>query len=1395
MLWRLLLPAFSLAPLRLQAQAPPRSAPLAARRIIEAAAEPPRFRHLTIADGLSQNSVQAIAQDRRGFLWFGTKDGLNRYDGYDFLVFRNDPADSTSISGNSIRALLEDSRGRLWVGVQRGGLNRFDAARQTFRRYPEGPTRPIASIQEGPGGDIWIGTEGGGLYRLPSGETDEARPRFEHLAHDPADSESLSGDTVHAVLVDRRGVVWVGTEAGLNRLDPSAAAAPIFRHYGTRLGRGIYGLYDDAQDHLWVGSEAEISVVDTARRRIARFRPRPDGTGWSRADAFAGDPQGRVWIAAYPELMRFDPRTETLDELAHDPLDPESVSGPTSRVLFRDRSDVLWVGTNGYGIDVHDTKAERFHTFRGPADRPYRYSGFSVHTLFVDARGRVWVDADRLYRWDRRTGDLVSFEPNPDRPDAFPTTDVWAMLESPPGVLWFGTKTGLYCYERATGATRHYSYDPGSAAGLPEPELRDVYRARDGSLWIVTENYLARLVDPATGRFRSYRYTTRPIHGTWPIRTLYEGADGAFWLGSMQGLVRVDPATGLVRHYRHDPGDSTSLGDDIVRSIVPDPREPAKTLWIGTGGGGLNRFDIASGTFKRFTVRDGLPNNVVVGVLADDAGNLWLGTNRGLCRFDPRTGQVHNYDARDGLQSNEFNLNAYFKSASGELFFGGLYGFTWFRPEEVRDNPHIPPVAITAFRLGDRVETVRDTGTVLQRAISETERLRLSYRDDVLTFRFAALDYSAPGKNRYAYRLLGLSDQWIEAGSVRSATYTNLAPGSYSFQVRASNNDGVWNEAGASLALTIVPPWWRTRWAYALYGLLVLVTLYWIRRHEMNRLRLQSRLEVERVEGEHLRELDRARSRFFANVSHEFRTPLTLTLGPLDDLRAGAHGPLSPDVTEQVELARRNAGRVLELIDQLLEVARLEAGRTRLRAVRLDLGAVVRGVTRSFVPLAERKTLGLEVHTPAEPVEVYADPEHLEKILSNLLSNALKFTPAGGHVRVGVEAEAEHARVAVRDSGPGIPAADLPLVFDRFHRADSLATRNRPGTGIGLALAKELAELHGGALAVASEEGFGSTFTLTLRRGRSHLTTDQVIEDAGGLPWTPEAEPAGTRAGIAAGPLSDERPEPSEEGDAEDVTTVLVVEDNPEVRAYLRRHLGASYRVIEASDGAAGLELARQRLPDLVLSDVMMDGLDGHALCRALKHDRETDFIPVILLTARAAPEDRLAGLRERADDYLTKPFDVAEVLARVENLITSRKLLRERFGGPDFTLHPTAVAVEPADKQFLERVRAAIEQHMGDETFGVPRLAEAVSQSRGHLHRRLRELLDESPSELILRMRLERAAQLLKAGAGTVGTIAYAVGFKSVAHFSNRFRDRFGVRPSAYARPASGHIDRSSPS
>ena len=1351
---------------------------------------PPRFRHLTIEDGLSQNVVNALLQDARGFIWVGTKDGLDRYDGTAFTTYRNDPFDATTLSSSYVTALAGEDRGHLWVGTVDGGLNRLDPDTGTILRYIHSPRVQINAIAEDARGDLWVGTEAG-AFRLAAADLDAPDATFEPFRTTPGDPTSLLGDRVTAILSDQRGDLWVGTlDGGLSRLDasgrgfvryPSATPDAPRATGGGPLG-GVTALAEAADGSLWVGHEGGLRrLADPTDGRFAAAPYPPDDWPWGAVTQIAEGPGGHLWCAMQGGLSRFDPASGTFSAFRSDPLDAESLSDDRLLALLWDRSGVLWVGTNGYGLDLHDAKAARFQTITRPADLGTASTGFSVRSLFEDTDGALWISAGGSYRYDPRSGTLDIFE-DPGGPlSNLPHGEKWSAVRDTEGHLWFGDDGGLLRYDPQTRSARRYAHDSDRPDGLPAPRVSGAFVDRAGTVWALTLHHISRLDDAEAGTFTSFRHTPEADlvdSAQTPIHSVHEDTSGAFWIATDAGLVRFDPGTRAVERFRMDPTDPTGLSHDQVRAVLPDPDEPHRVLWIGTAGGGLNRLDLETETFRHLTEAEGLPNNVVYGVLPDDDGRLWLSTNRGLARYDPRSGAIRSFDASDGLQSNEFNTGAFHRGASGRLYVGGVYGVNAFDPAAIADNPHVPPVMLSALRIGDRPVAVGDSTALLSRELWATDALRLSHRENMVTLSFVALDFSAPEKNRYAYRMEGFDDDWIDAGTNRTATYTNLPAGRYTFRVRGSNNDGVWNEEGAALALTVAPPSWRTWWAYLGYVLAALALVAAVARDRRRRAHLRRQFEMERIEAETLRDLDRAKSEFFANVSHEFRTPLTLTLGPLDDVLAGEYGEVPDEARQPVALARRSAERVLTLINQILDVSRLEAGHTAVRARKLDLGAFVRSQADAFVPLAVHREIAVEVSAPEAPVEVWADPEHLGTILANLLSNAVKFTPAGGTVSVEVGTDGDGARVTVRDTGPGIAEADLPHVFDRFYRTQG--GEGQPlGSGIGLALAHELAALHGGTLGAEStvgEAGSGSAFTLRLRLGRSHLTPEQVDDQ----PW---------EGGAAVVPIDEAAAAPGgtvPAGSAGDVTTVLVVDDQADIRAFVRRHLeGAGYRVVEAADGEEALDRVRERLPDLVVSDVMMPRLDGLGLCRALRSDPETDFVPVLLLTARAAPEDRLDGLAEHCDDYLTKPFDVRELVARVDNLIALRQRLRERFAGPSGDGAPggrAGLAIESADDVFVASVRAAIAEGLSDETFTVGALAEAVGLSRSQLFRRTTALVGASPSDLIRTARLDRATELLGARAGTVSEVAYGVGFKSVAHFSNAFLAHTGSRPSAYA-------------
>ncbi len=1352
-----------------------------------ALAFPPRFETFTVADGLPSNNVRGLLQDRQGFLWAATGDGLSRFDGVTFTEYHHDPADPASLGDNVTRPLFEGRDGQIWVGTA-SGLDRYDPATETFAHVRHDSDDPeslgdgaVTALAEDAGGTLWVGTWGSGLHRY-----DAATGTFAHVRHDPDDPESLFHDNVYALAVAPSGVLWVGTATGINRIDPAGPGAGTPSRVDIDVspfgGAGYvtgYALCLDRSGDLWIGTYGRGLVrYDTDTGETRNYPAGPGGLGHSWVLSITEDRAGTLWVGTDGGgLHRYDADRDAFERFAHDPADATSLADDRVLSLAEDREGVLWVGT-GRGLSrrlpLSRVVAQERHR---PGD-PRSLSADDVTAFVEDAGGALWVGTDGggLNRRDSATG---SFERVPLPGSLARERDAATILSlaaTPDGSVWVSTYDGLF-RRRGSGAFEPFVVADSTGAPFDRVLSGPLAVGTPGRLWAGTQFGLYD-VDVESGR--ALRYRPAPLdpasNVAQSVFSLLSEPDGTLWLGGEPTtLYRFDPEATTFTNVRTAPGGRAPAG--AVSALL---RAWSGALWVGTASG-LERMG-PDGGWRRYGRADGLPNTSVHGLVEDPAGHVWAATNRGLSRLDPEAGTFQSWSARDGLQGDVSNEGAVYQSPrTGTVYVGGDHGYDAFDPLAIRAEPPPPPPVLTGLWLSGEPVRIGAEGSPLGRALPMTDALRLRYADRVVTFTFASLDFSAPASQQYAVRLDGFDDDWRAVGGQREATFTNLSPGTYTFRVRAAGRDGVWGGETA-LAVTVVPPWWRTWWAFLGYALVAGGALAALYRTRQDRLRLRHRVEIEHLEAEKLRDLDRAKSHFFANVSHEFRTPLTLTLGPLDDVLAGEYGPVPAEATGPLALARRSAGRVLGLIGQILDLSRLEAGSAPFRARRLDLAAFARSQAEAFGALAAHRRIALSVDVPDAPVEIWADPAHLGTVVSNVLSNALKFTPEGGRVAVTVGAIAGAASVSVRDTGPGIAAADLPHVFDRFYQVGGVRGPGQPlGTGIGLALAHDLARLHGGTLTAESETAeangapSGSTFTLALPLGRAHLG-DHQVEDA---PWDGAVAPT-ARAPDA--PAVDERA--ADETD-DDATTVLVADDHADIRAYLRRHLeAAGYRVAEAEDGQAALDRIRERLPDLVVSDVMMPRLDGLGLCRALRADPETDFVPVLLLTAKAAPEDRLDGLAELCDDYLTKPFDVRELVARVGNIIALRQRLRDRFGGDGVTGGPAAIRDLPlsADAAFVAAVRAAIDGQLTDETFNVAALAEAVGQSRSTLLRRTSDLMDAAPSDLLRTARLDRAARLLAARAGTVSEVAYGVGFKSVAHFSNAFLAHTGSRPSAYA-------------
>jgi signal transduction histidine kinase/DNA-binding response OmpR family regulator len=1359
----------------------------------------------TVADGLPVNSINGVVQGRDGYVWVATFDGLVRFDGVRFTVYGT--GTHPGLPSNRIVEMWEASDGSLWLITEQNHLVRFRDERFTHfgpqhgiadnaatvvyeeadgtvwvgtqagfgwidgdRFHPEAPAAidgHVNAILRHPDESLWVGLWDGRVFRTVGGLVEEVT--------DPANRLG----SVHSFSVDGGNAVWVAADRGAfrvvdGRLERVAAGgyAPTLVK-ATVTGaipgerwiyseRGVYRLHEAEPPRLFSGEFHDLFRRDLIRRTES----------------------GVVWYAFGTELYRAGERLARLGANGlTDAALPEEI-----RAFTIDHEGSIWIGTNSSGL--HRLKPSVFAMVGPPEGLAFR----NVYSVFEDRAGVIYVGTwgHGLNRVGRT--EIESYGQNEGIGD-----HITSFAEGDEGDLWVGTY-GAGVIRCRTPAMTCSRFEEPSLEGA---RVFALHRAESGAMWIGSDLGLFRYEGGTVTRL-----DVGDEVATRPVRVFTEATDGTLWMGSNgDGVFRY--RSGRLTQITEDDG----LPSNLIRSLFLDADG---LLWIGTEGRGLARLDprgTASDSsspstpyrFVAFRSGHGLFDEVIHQIVEDAGGRLWMSTNRGIFWVareelnsfaEGHTASIHStsYTERDGLRNREANGGfqpAGIRASDGTLWFATQDGVAIVDPDNLRDD-QAPPRVVVERIVSERETRLASTGPIV---------LEPSERD--LQIEYTALSFLAPENVRFRYRLDGYSPDWVEAGNRRTAFYTGLPPGDYVFQVQARASGGGWSDF-AALDLTLEPRFTETRLYYSLVALaLVLFLLAALRfrdgRIRANEMRLaglvdertrqirehQRQLEVQNAQlaaqATKLEALDEAKSRFFANLSHEFRTPLTLTIGPLEDVRSGIRGDVSDEAEADLDLALRNSRGLLRLVNQMLDVARLEAGQLEPRIREDDLGELLRGVAEGFTPLAERRSIDFDVALPDLDLCYFFDADLMEKVFTNLLSNAFKFTNDGGTVHVslneveGTEGEANGAVMTVRDTGSGIESADLPHIFERFYRAGDGVS---PGTGIGLSLAKELVELHGGRIEVTSEPGFGSTFHVFLVGGRDHLNPAWVATDGTEAParsqeqFEPESERGST--------YGEEVPD----GESDlDRTTILVVDDNHGVRSYLRRHLSDSFRVLEAADGERGLQLARDELPDVVIADVMMPGMSGLELCAALRSDPTTSFMPFILVTARASPDEKLAGLSAGADDYVTKPFDPMELGARVRNLAQARRRLWQHMRYEARLLADDSPAATP-EEQFLDNVRRTIEAHLDDESFDVETLALSLGYSRASLYRRLEGLIEDSPAEIILTVRLERAAKLLRAADRTVSEVAYGVGFKSVSHFSRRFKRRFGVSPSEFRSP-----------
>jgi len=805
-------------------------------------------------------------------------------------------------------------------------------------------------------------------------------------------------------------------------------------------------------------------------------------------------------------------------------------------------------------------------------------------------------------------------------------------------------------------------------------------------------------------------------------------------------------------------------------------------FWIASDIG-LFKYNRITGETVHYDMKEFCLPNTVEGIAQDHKGILWISTSGNIVRFDPVTNNVKIFSYEDGIPEMKFANSSCITLKDGRIAFGGSSGFIIFNPDSIGENSFIPNIVITDFQIFNKQIKIGNNNP-LKKSISESKEISLDYNQDVLTFEFASLDYDNPSQNKYAYKMEGIDPDWVYTDANRRfATYTKLSPGTYTFKVKGSNNDGVWNETGTSIKIIILPPWWKTWWAYSLYILTLIGILYSIWKFQLKQVHLKHEAEIEHINAEKIREVDSIKSRFFANISHEFRTPLTLILGPVKQITEKIR---DDKIKNELGIVHRNASRLLQLVNQLLDLSKLESGKLKLEASLGNIVSFVKGIALSFESLSESKDISLKIQPEKEFIELYFDKEKMTKILSNILSNAFKFTQEEGKITISIKEkptlnspkgvkEGGSVEIRIRDTGIGIPQSEIPKLFDRFYQVDSSLTKEYEGTGIGLALTKELVELHHGSISVESEIGKWTEFKIYLPLGKEHLKNDEIIPYEIEKPEELEELFDEGNFNIYS-KVSDET---SREIIDNSKNIVLVVEDNYDMREYIKEFLSKDYLVEEAVNGEQGVRKAEKIIPDLIISDMMMPKMDGNELTRILKNDEKTSHIPIIILTAKSGQENKLEGLKTGADDYLTKPFDIKELQIRIENLIKIRKNLQEKYSrGEVFQMHDER-KLRKIDEEFLMKLVNIINEHISDENFSIEEFSYEVGMSRTQLHRKLKALVGKSASQYLRTIRLAKAKKMIEEGRGNISETAYSVGFSSPAYFTKCFKEEFGFSPS----------------
>ncbi len=1332
-----------------------------------------KYETLSAADGLSQGYIWDMIQDRDGFLWMTTKAGLNRYDGYNFKVYNHDAYDTTTISSNDLGYLLEDSKGRIWVTTE-NEFNIFDKKRDRFVRLIYAHKQPHSAasvtwynqIVELPDGRFLIHASDHYFELITVGDDIFDNPRSVKVVYIPKPgfhfAETIKKGTDGHIYFRLRDTLY-RLNLTKNIFEPVHGTKPFDLGYINRSGK------------TWARDQF-ISYIDKDNQLYPTFSKSPlDG----QSTNMLVEENGRMWLSI-PDINTLK-IYDTQKWSKENPLNPNTTllledKNTAGNVLLCDKTGLIWLGLNGHGLRKYSFESEKFR---------HQAHGLSIKKISKNHKGEIFLNGWSGRKMITQDGKYMDWQMG-DLDQYFD----YLLMEN--GILYrikrVPFKDQIIAIEKINMVTNQKETIPVRLKGRYDHQ-HHLLEDKQGYLWIGGLDGDIAVFDTKSGKTTEFRLSIEDQSTEILVTAIYQDHSGIIWIGTILGFAKIESSNIFaskpkITFFKNDPKNKNSLNYNHVLTFIDDPSN-FDLLWIGTRGGGLNLFNKKTGSFTHVTTSQRLCNDVVYGLLDDESGNIWGSTNNGLFCLLQNKERKDNFEFRHfteaaGLQAAEFNTDAYIKFANGDLAFGGINGINVFNPKEILIDTFAPNIFITKLLIGNKLVKVGDEHKILQTALEYTPSITLNHEQDVFTLEFSSLDFRAPDQNRYRYQLVGIDDAWTESGSRRSVTYSHLPAGTYTFKVQGSNSLGIWNDHVKELNIKILPPWYASWYAYLCYVLILGFGIRAYYKYKIAQSKMAAQLQFEQHETHRIKELDKIKTHLYTNITHEFRTPLTVILGMVQHIRKSAHDHLDSGL----DMIERNGNNLLRLVNEMLDLSKLEAGKMELHLAQGDVINFIRYIVESFHSIAESQDKKMHYLSSLDNQYAKYDEEKLRQIISNLLSNALKFTSKKGDIYVSTALDHENNLcIKVKDTGKGIPESQLHHIFDRFYQADSTHTRHAEGTGIGLALTKELVQLMDGEISVksppvGSKVGTEFTVILPLEFIQEYIESTEIkTEREVQVQNTNDVHPF-THLNIQNQTHSGKE-------------LILLVEDNADVVAYTASCL-QEYRLAVGRDGQEGYDIACNLIPDLIITDVMMPFVDGYEMTKKLRDDMRTSHIPIIMLTAKADIDSKLEGIEYGAEVYIEKPFNVDELTLRVRKLLEQRAILQRAYAAqmgllkhPKPLEHPETeishyqdMVIPKMENEFVKKVTAEIEAHLSDEAFSVEQLAKNLFMSYSQVQRKLNAVIGMSPNQYIRVLRLERSKQLLSTTDETILNISMMCGFSDPSYFGKVFKQEFGKSP-----------------